>query len=132
MRSGPDLKLKCRSIVNSGKYDWVLAEITQDEQWVVPLAMNQVKGWKIISERDSGFSFQHTEDRASMIFWRCMMAVYFGDFSYAAPILDSQSKAVPGKWNLSSGRSWIAPAVGVVEVVKWKPYSGEETFEIIH
>jgi hypothetical protein len=27
---------QCESIVNSGKYDWVLAEITQDEEWVVP------------------------------------------------------------------------------------------------
>lgn len=88
---------QCGSVVNSGKYDWVLAEITQDEEWVVPPAVNRVKGWQIIRERDPGLNFQHIEDRASVIFWRCMMAVYFGDFSFAAPIVDSHSKTVPKK-----------------------------------
>ncbi|MDE0938254.1 MAG: TIM44-like domain-containing protein, partial [Mariniblastus sp.] len=124
--------LQCKSIVNSGKYDWVLAEITQDEEWVVPPSMHRVKGWQVISGRDPGLNFQHIEDRASVIFWRCLMAVYFGDLGYAAPILESHAKAVPTKWNLSSGRFWLTPAVGVVEVVTCEPGSGVEAFDRIH
>ena len=123
---------QCDSIVNSGKYDWVLAEITQDEEWIVPPSTHRVQGWSILAQRDPGLNFQHIEDRGSVIFWRCMMAVYFGDLGYAAPILEKHAKAVPTKWSLTSSRFWIAPAVGVVEVVRCEPGSGEEPFDRIH
>ena len=123
---------RCDSVVNSGKYDWVLAEITQDEEWVVPSATHEVSGWQVIAERDPGLNFQHIEDRASVIFWRCLMAVYFGDFGYAAPILESQAKTVPKKWNLTSGNFWKGPAVGVVEIVKCEPGLGDVSFDRIH
>ena len=123
---------QCDSVVNSGKYDWVLAEITQDEEWVIPPSVHCVKGWEVLASRDPGLNFQHIEDRASVMFWRCLMAVYFGDLGYAAPILESQAKSVPSKWNLSSGRFWIGPAVGVVEVLKCEPGSEEDPFDRIH
>ena len=123
---------QCDSVVNSGKYDWVLAEITQDEEWVVPPSVHRVKGWDVLVNRDPGLNFQHIEDRASVMFWRCLMAVYFGEVGYAAPILESQAKSVPTKWNLTSGRFWMGPAVGVVEVVKCEPGCDEDPFDRIH
>lgn len=111
----------CDSVVNSGQYDWVLAEITQDEEWVVPPARHQVTGWAQIAERDPGLNFQHVEDRASVIFWRALMAVYFEDHSMAAPVLHRSLTAVPQHWNRGAGRFWKTPAVGVVEVTSAQP-----------
>lgn len=116
----------CKSVVNSGQYDWVLAEITQDEEWVVPPARHQVSGWEQISQRDPGLNFQHVEDRASVIFWRALMAVYFDDHSFAAPVLHRSLKAVPQYWNRGSGQFWKTPAVGVVEVTSAQPAAGED------
>ncbi len=112
---------QCESIVNSGRYDWVLAEITQDEEWVVPPTRHQVTGWQEIASRDSGLNFQHVEDRASVIFWRALMAIYFEDHQYAAPVLHRSLNEVPGRWNRGKGRFWKTPAVGVVEVTAGKP-----------
>ena len=112
---------QCQSIVNSGQYDWVLAEITQDEEWVIPPAQHSVRGWDKLQQSDPGLNFQHIEDRASVIFWRALMAVYFDDVSYAAPVLDSQISAFPKLWAYESGSFWKTPAVGVVEIVQCVP-----------
>lgn len=121
---------QCQSVVNSGQYDWVLAEITQNEEWVVPPVTHSVRGWDEMQQRDPGLNFQHIEDRASVIFWRCMMAVYFQDDSYAAPVLDAQSAGVPKRWAPSTDIFWKTPAVGVVEIVQCVP-AGEDEFDRI-
>ena len=60
----------CKTIINSGEYDWVLAEITQVEEWnhassnTIDLA--QFKALNPLAAR------QIIEDRASYIFWRWM------------------------------------------------------------
>lgn len=105
----------CQAAINSGQYDWVLAEITQDEEWVVPPAKHAVTGWEQLQKTDPGLNFQHLEDRASVMFWRSMMAVYFEDPRYASPILAEDRDALPSLWN-RSGEFWKTPAVGVVEV----------------
>lgn len=112
---------QCQSIVNSGQYDWVLAEITQDEEWIVPPAQHSVAGWNKLQQQDPGLNFQHIEDRASVIFWRSLMAVYFDDFSYATPVLDSQATGVPAIWAPAPDTFWKTPAVGVVEVLQAVP-----------
>ncbi len=122
---------QCDSIVNSGKFDWVLAEITQDEEWVVPPASHHVPGWQEVSAADPGLNFQHIEDRASCIYWRCMMAVYFQDFGYAFPILDQNLKQVPRRWYLGENGFWKTPAVGVVEIIRATPAMNDE-FDRIH
>ncbi|MCP4510829.1 MAG: TerB family tellurite resistance protein, partial [Fuerstiella sp.] len=119
-----------QSIVNSGQYDWVLAEITQDQEWVVPPAHHSVRGWNKLQQSDPGLNFQHIEDRASVIFWRSMMAVYFDDVSYAAPVLDSQISTFPKLWAYEPGSFWKTPAVGVVEIVQCVP-AGDDDFDRI-
>ena len=117
---------QCNSIVNSGQYDWVLAEITQDEEWIVPPAHHSVSGWNELQREDPSLNFQHIEDRASVIFWRALMSVYFNDVSYAAPIMDSQAAGVPSIWNPDPGVFWKTPAVGVVEVLEATPSYNDE------
>jgi uncharacterized tellurite resistance protein B-like protein len=112
---------QCESIVNSGQYDWVLAEITQDEEWVVPSLTQQLVGWAEISGRDPGLNFQHLEDRASVIFWRALMAAYFEDHGYTAPVVHPLLEGVPQLWDRGSGRFWKTPAVGVVEIKSCQP-----------
>jgi hypothetical protein len=122
---------QCQSIVNSGQYDWVLAEITQDEEWVIPPAQHSVRGWDKLQQSDPGLNFQHIEDRASVIFWRSLMAVYFDDVSYAAPVLDSRISAFPKLWAYESGSFWKTPAVGVVEIVQCVPAQDDEFDRIL-
>jgi hypothetical protein len=122
---------QCQSIVNSGQYDWVLAEITQDEEWVVPPAQHSVGGWDKLQKSDPGLNFQHIEDRASVIFWRSLMAVYFDDVSYAAPVLDSEISEFPKLWAYESGSFWKTPAVGAVEIAQCVPARDDEFDRIL-
>ena len=58
----------CQAVLRSGQYDWVLAEITQQEEWRPSLT--PPPGTKRIHESDPGFSMQDLEDMTSVIFWR--------------------------------------------------------------
>jgi uncharacterized tellurite resistance protein B-like protein/predicted RNA-binding Zn-ribbon protein involved in translation (DUF1610 family) len=122
----------CESIVNSGQHDWVLAEITQDSEWIIPTANAEIPGWPALKSGDPGLNFQHIEDRGSVIFWRCLMAVYFEDFSYAAPVLSHTWHDVPKHWKLPAGQFWRGPAVGVVEVNHAQPATDDDPFDRIH
>ncbi|MDB5328089.1 MAG: hypothetical protein JWM57_3658 [Phycisphaerales bacterium] len=59
----------CGALVRSGRYDWVLCEITQESEWR-PQATQQVPGYASFREIDAGVSTDDLEDRASVIFWR--------------------------------------------------------------
>jgi len=122
---------QCESIVNSGQYDWVLSEITQDEEWAVPPVHHSVSGWDKLQQTDPGLNVQHIEDRASVMFWRCLMAVYFDDVNYAAPIIDRQSPGVPKLWSREADGFWKTPAVGVVEIVRCVPAGGDQFDRIL-
>lgn len=117
---------QCGSIVNSGQYDWVLAEITQVEEWVVPPDADAVPGWDELRRTDPHLNVQQIEDRASVIFWRAMMAVYFDDFARAAPVVERGADAVPRRWQRGEGRFWKTPAVGVVELTRCLPAKEEQ------
>jgi uncharacterized tellurite resistance protein B-like protein len=57
----------CGAIVNSGAYDWVLAEITQGaESGSAPL---EVPGLDALRAEDPALSLEVLEDRASLLFW---------------------------------------------------------------
>lgn len=122
----------CGSIVNSGKYDWVLAEITQIEEWIVPPSRHRVPGWDLIAKRDPELNFQHIEDRASVIFWRCMMAVYFEDFRYARAVVWAGRDDLPSLWRLPPGMYWRTPAVGSVEVKRARPAESEADWDRLY
>jgi hypothetical protein len=59
-------------VVNSGAYDWVLAEITQAVE--AARADAPVPGMELLQQRDPGLSTEVLEDRASLIFWRWVEA----------------------------------------------------------
>jgi hypothetical protein len=58
----------CGAIVNSGQYDWVLAEITQGSEYVGANAA--VEGLARARQRDPELTTEVLEDRASFVFWR--------------------------------------------------------------
>jgi tellurite resistance protein len=62
----------CKAVVNSGAYDWVLAEITQAVE--ITRADAPVPGLEVLRQRDPGLSLEVLEDRASLIFWRWVEA----------------------------------------------------------
>jgi hypothetical protein len=58
----------CGAIVNSGNYDWTLAQITQGSAFEPGRA--QVDGVSALRERDPAFTINLLEDRAALLFWR--------------------------------------------------------------
>jgi tellurite resistance protein len=58
----------CEAIVNSGNYDWTLAEITQGMEYVRHHA--QVDHLREAREADPALNLQILEDRASLLFWK--------------------------------------------------------------
>jgi len=70
----------CGAIVNSGAYDWVLAEITQGGE--AASAPVEVPGLDALRAADPALSLEVLEDRASLLFWGW---------------IDAQSRGEPGR-----------------------------------
>ncbi len=66
----------CEALINSGEYDWVLSEITQEELWR-PHSGGAIRGVDALRRRDPGFNTQAIEDRTSAIFWHHRAAEFF-------------------------------------------------------
>ncbi|HVP63021.1 MAG TPA: TIM44-like domain-containing protein [Myxococcaceae bacterium] len=67
----------CGAIVNSGAYDWVLAEITQGiEAGSAPV---EVPGLEALRAADPALSLEVLEDRASLLFWGWIDAQSLGE-----------------------------------------------------
>ncbi|MBX5481506.1 MAG: TIM44-like domain-containing protein [Myxococcaceae bacterium] len=62
----------CGAVVNSGTYDWTLAEITQGVEHVPASAY--VDGLDALRATDPALNLEVLEDRASLIFWRWIRA----------------------------------------------------------
>ena len=71
----------CQALINSGEYDWVLSEITQQEAWSVPV-VEQIQGVAELQQSDPGFNPQAIEDRVSALFWHHRAAEFFGSEEY--------------------------------------------------
>ncbi|MGH7128182.1 MAG: TIM44-like domain-containing protein, partial [Planctomycetaceae bacterium] len=107
----------CGATVNSGEHDWVLAEITQEGEWELPDPHRRVPGLEEMQRHDPGFSVQHVEDRASVMYWRLMAALFYGDLGYARPVLAASLDRLPPLIAPDWNRFVKIPAVGKVEVV---------------
>ncbi len=70
---------QCGALANSGEHDWVLAEITQPEEWSPMQAGAEIDGLAGLRVRDANISRQELEDRASVIFWKWIDAIVTGD-----------------------------------------------------
>ena len=64
----------CHSLVTSGEYDWILAKITQEEEWRFQNAKRQIKGVAEYQVVDPMFNLPIIEDRVSVIFWQLQKA----------------------------------------------------------
>jgi len=74
----------CGAIVNSGTYDWVLAEITQGSQY--QSRSKEPKGFAQQRKSDPGLTTQVLEDRASLLFWKWVEAQSMGDAARLAKV----------------------------------------------
>ncbi len=68
----------CKALTNSGEHDWVLAEITQPEEWSAS-GGEDPQGLTELRQRDPALSRQELEDRASVVFWKWIEARVTGD-----------------------------------------------------
>lgn len=59
----------CGSIYNSGEFDWVLSEITQQEEWQ-PGSADDIDGLAELEGKNLSINREVIEDRASYLFWR--------------------------------------------------------------
>lgn len=110
----------CGAIVNSGQYDWVLAEITQGSEYVG--ANGAVEGLARARQRDPELTTEVLEDRASFVFWRWIDAQLAADPSrlskVAAPEFVERLKADLSALD-ASGRQkvFVECAVGAVNTL---------------
>jgi uncharacterized tellurite resistance protein B-like protein/predicted nucleic acid-binding Zn ribbon protein len=112
----------CKALVNSGDYDWVLAEITQESEWQFQPPKN-IPGLEELRKNDPAFSIQHVEDRCSVMFYRHIAAGFFADSRYIRKLAcDDFVKANDSYQPLPDGRHrfFADAAVGAVEVVEIK------------
>ena len=63
----------CEAIVNSGRHDWVLSEITQACEFVLPPA----PALDALNSTDPGLAAEVLEDRALLAFWKWLEAYGF-------------------------------------------------------
>jgi Tim44-like domain len=110
----------CKAVVNSGEYDWVLTEITQESEYVAR-PPRSIPGLAEISQSDPSFNVSHIEDRASVMFFRHIAAQYFGDAKYLVKLASGEYlhtnrddfKALPD----GKHRFFADVAVGCVELI---------------
>ena len=79
----------CKAIINSGEYDWVLAEITQASEWRIrPSKM--IMGMDKLCDKDPAFNVQHIEDKCSVIFYRNIASQFFADTKYISQLANKE------------------------------------------
>jgi predicted lipid-binding transport protein (Tim44 family)/uncharacterized tellurite resistance protein B-like protein len=70
----------CQAKVWSGRYDWVLTEITREAEWHAR-PHTSVPGVAELSRNDPAFCLQQLHDRVSAMFWRRITAWQIGDIT---------------------------------------------------
>jgi hypothetical protein len=107
LAAGETIKCRyCGSLVCSGEFDWVLAEITQVEEWRPTEA--RPAGLDALRASDPGTAAEVLEDRASFLFWKWVEA---GRAGSPVPLRKHASPALlagGARWELSQGASDVA------------------------
>ncbi|MCB1176667.1 MAG: TIM44-like domain-containing protein, partial [Leptospiraceae bacterium] len=110
----------CDAVFNSGKYDWVLSEITQEVEWT-PYSSPEIKDWDSIRNKFPFLSRQILEDRASVLFWKWIQCYSTGENKYIEREISPKKKLV-----LTEGGKYIRDvAVGSVDLVEIKTLEEE-------
>jgi hypothetical protein len=114
----------CHALVNSGAYDWVLAEITQLSAWH-PSAAQAIPGFSALRAADPGLAAAVLEDRASYLFWKWIEASIEGSATplrkCATAAFQSAMPAAPGLLDVAVG------GVDLVECVPAREPGGMDT-----
>ncbi len=120
----------CEALVNSGEYDWVLAEITQIEEWR-PGSTGTVRGLAQMTERNPGFNRQAAEDRASYLFWRWIEAYAIGDPKPLAKVAAGGFKERVARMVQSGPANLYKVAVGAADLVACEvDVNGRDRFHV--
>lgn len=110
----------CKSVLRSGEFDWVLAEITQGSEWQGE-DTTTVPGLRALQEHDPDLNVQHLEDRASVMFWRKVAADRDGRVDPLAKVASSEFCARYEESLLASASAgcsyWGDCAVGSVKTL---------------
>ncbi len=110
----------CNALINSGDYDWVLAEITQPVEWRAT-STGQVPGLAELTANDPHFNRQAAEDRGSYLFWRWIESLVTGN---AKPLAKCATKSllVETANHVKAGPSALfKTAVGAVDLIACSP-----------
>ncbi len=119
----------CGAIVNSGNYDWVLAEITQGMEFV--RNDEGVEGLAKARQTDPALNSEMLEDRASLCFWRWIEAQSTGDASALSKLatpefqerLRDEANALAGQ---RRRKVFLECAIGAVQTRAVQPVEGAE------
>ncbi len=117
----------CGAVVNSGNYDWVLAEITQGMEF----QRNDVgvEGLAKARQTDPALNSEMLEDRASLCFWRWVEAQSLGKASVLSKVatpefqarLDAELHALSAQ---QRKKVFLECAVGAVQTRAVQPVEG--------
>jgi uncharacterized tellurite resistance protein B-like protein len=119
----------CKAWVNSGQYDWVLSEITQESEWAVRGSGAEVPGFTALAQQDPTLNTQFLEDRASVAYWRWQLALSQGNARALLPVATPDfCKAWESDADAHRFRFRDA-AVGAVEV---RAFESGETMNLAH
>ena len=103
----------CGAVVNSGNYDWTLAEITQSSE--AGSALDSVDGVEELRGADPAFSLEMLEDRTSLVFWKWVEAQCDGEARRLAKLATPAGVDAVGAGLRQSGKRVLAGcAVGAV------------------
>ncbi|MCX7943819.1 MAG: TIM44-like domain-containing protein [Deltaproteobacteria bacterium] len=108
----------CNAFVFSGEYDWILTEITQEEEYSSPYFQNNVWGLEEMLKKDPTFNLAAIEDKASYFFFKMYKANYFGDTRYLKEVSHPKFyHSLSGAFNPSNDwyQSLKDAAIGAVE-----------------
>jgi predicted lipid-binding transport protein (Tim44 family) len=114
----------CGAIVNSGAYDWVLAEITQGIE--VGSEPAEVPGLESLRAQDPALSLEVLEDRTSLLFWGWIDAQSHGEPARmaklaTADVLSELSADITALRGRQRARVFLQAAVGSVAVRAIEP-----------
>lgn len=110
----------CKSWVNSGEYDWVLSEITQECEWAVRGSGDDVPGFAALAQGDALLNTQFLEDRASVAFWRWQQAMAEGN---AKALCCVATEGYCGEWDrdpVARRYRFRETGVGTVQVMAFE------------
>jgi uncharacterized Zn finger protein (UPF0148 family)/uncharacterized tellurite resistance protein B-like protein len=111
----------CHAFINSGDYDWVLVEITQESEWSYK-STREIPGMSELLAKDPTFNINHIEDRVSVIFFRWIAAQMFADPRYIGKLAinDFMEESADRFRPLENGkrRFYADAAVGSVDTIE--------------